>query len=767
MSEGPLFSSDVQTVRVFENVVERHSVLMVDGGKPANRPKGSLSSLSFKSGNSSDEGTLVTATYKESMSPSSPLRVAHAMDTVKTVEEIRAVSENVPSAQWEDKAMTLRSRRSEGKAAEQQPRELRVGALQKWNVIGLEHEVSLEKDKKEAKVEQEEPMKMLKAEEQPKPRATFFALTGQMQEIFSSAPEESEFSVTSPGKFLPVRSSSLDQEFGQPSRGLVEESFMEVEKKKAKVKELEREKQRQLETEKDALLEFQRMKQREVQREAERQRQRALAKQKQLELQELERQRQKNEREKQRQWEEETLRELERQRQKELEWQRQREEEKQKELERQLQREEEKKLERQQQMEEYKLKELERQRQREKEKQKELERQRQRALERQMEEEKQKELDKERLLLEIQKEKQRLVELERRKEKERQMELEKQRLREKKEREEAERLKQMALEQEVLRMREIGKEQERQREMEKEVERQRQRDLEWERQRQLDMERWELENQRQRQWQLEKERQRREEIDRIKETERRQFMEFEKQAERAEQEKLRLREEAEKLRQKQQEAQERQRLKEKQERARLEASALKPTVVDLDSVLQNEPLLKTMTRWKEPMGYKQVDVFGAQLTTNKDPFTPSDSGVGTRSQVVPERDISWKVPSQTAVEWTLSPQDPWELRPVEMSVDQPVAEPRKQTNKLSPEQLLPRWEEQLLAPQKNWSSMLDEPLPPAPFSGTDARSKVYPSRISAGVTAELDWLPKELQPQDSQRPAQVHRRSQGSQVSQL
>lgn len=752
MSEGPKlappFSRDVQTVRVFENVVERHSVLMVDGENPANRPKGSLSSLSFKRGNSSDEGTLVTATYKESMSPSSPLRVAHAIDTVKTVEEIRAVSQSVPSAQWEDKAMTLRSRRSEGNAAEQQPRELRVGALQKWNVMGLEHEVSLEKDKKEARVEQEEAMKMLKAEEQPKPRATFFALTGQMQEMFSSPPEESEFSVTSPGKFLPVRrSSSLDQEFGQPSRGLVEESFMEVEKKKAKVKELEREKQRQLEMEKDALLEFERMKQREVQREAERQRQRALAKQKQLELQELERQRQKNEREKQRQWEEETLRELERQRQKELEWQRQREEEKQKELERQLQREEEKELERQQQMEEDKLKELERQRQREKEKQKEL--------------------DKERLLLEIQKEKQRLVELERRKEKERQMELEKQRLREKKEREEAERLKQMALEQEVLRMREIEKEQERQREMEREVERQRQRDLEWERQRQLDMERRELENQRQRQWQLEKERQRREEVERIKEMERRQFLEFEKQEERAEQEKLRIREETEKLWQKQQEAQERQRLKEKQERARLEASALKPTVVDLDSVLQNEPLLKTMTRWKEPTGYKHVDVFGAQLTTNKDPFTPSDSGVGTRSQVVPERDISWKVPSQTAVEWTLSPQDPWELRPVEMSVDHPVAEPRKQTNKLSPEQLLPRWEEQLLAPQKNWSSMLDEPLPPAPFSGTDARSKVYPSRISAGVTAELDWLPKELQPQDSRRPAQVHRRSQGSQVSQL
>ncbi|XP_040897726.1 calponin homology domain-containing protein DDB_G0272472 [Toxotes jaculatrix] len=890
-------SSEVQTVRasLFENVVERHSVLMMDEGNPVNKPKDSLSSLSFKRGNSEDEGTLVTATYKEPVSPSSPLRVLHAFDTVQAIEENRAVSENVPSAQWEDKAMTLRSRRSEGSrpaertgsaqaepalalTPEQQPRYLRVGALQKWTTTGLDQDAGMEKgmpkdSQREGQVaadkdrhreaEQEEVaaapkrLKMLQAEEQQKPRATYFALTGQIHEPVSPVDAGAntgdmglpfnEFSVRSAlggsqGKILPVRRNpSLDEAFGKTSQDQVEElmmrshmshrevrsaldghtteEMMEVEKKKevkketekhkAKMKELEREKQRQLEMEKQAQLEFARMKERDMQREFERQRQKAFEKEKQ----EFEKKQRALERQKQL--------ELEKQKQQELEI------EKQRELER----------ERQRQLEKEKRQELERQREIEREKLRAQERERQRELEkqRQREEERQKELDKERRLLEIQKEKQKMEELERIKELERQqlldfqkqkqkererqqvIELEKQRLREKMEREEAEKLKQMALEQEMLRLKELDKERERQREMEKEwqremerekqkeVEREKQRELE--RQRQLDIERQELENQRLRQQELEKERQRKEELERLKEMERRMLMEFEKQkqAERDRQQILELekrrlrekmeREEAEKMRQiaKQQEA-ERQRLKEKQkkeeqERARMESSPLRPQVVDLDSVIRNDPFSKAApqrsdraTRWKEPSprveeSYKpailDIDAFTSQtqLFPSKDLFpVPSiqgvDAGFGAKLQPMPERDVSWKVPPQTSVGfsspvWTTCPQDPWELRPVEMSVDKP--EPRKHSSKVSPEQLLLRQEERLLAPQRHWSAMLDEPLHSAPFPGTDAKTGSSPGGLSSSAPAEQIWLPREPQPQNSRVEVRSHRRSQGSQ----
>ncbi|TNM89980.1 hypothetical protein fugu_004214 [Takifugu bimaculatus] len=158
------FGSDVQRVRVFENVVEKQNVLMMEDGKFAQKPKVLLNRRSFNRGKSEEEGTLVTATYIDAVSPPSPLRVAHTFDTLK-MEENRAVSENVPSAEWEDKAMTLRSRRTDGKTQEQ-PRILRVGALQKWPAGGLE---------------QVEQLKMLQPEEQPKAKATYFALTGKKQ----------------------------------------------------------------------------------------------------------------------------------------------------------------------------------------------------------------------------------------------------------------------------------------------------------------------------------------------------------------------------------------------------------------------------------------------------------------------------------------------------------------------------------------------------------------------------------------------------------
>ncbi|XP_068460589.1 uncharacterized protein KIAA1671 isoform X2 [Clinocottus analis] len=771
---GP--GSDLQTVKasLFEHVVERHSVLMVEDGTPVSEPNDSFSSPSFKRGNDEDEGTLVTATYKEPLSPS-PLRVSHAFDTVQAVEESRAVSELIPSAQWEDKAMTLRSRRSEGSRPveertgsaqdepalavmpEQQPRFLRVGALHKWTSTGLETREepgSLDQNRDgQREAEQEEVaaapkrLKMLQSEEQPKPRATYFALTGQIQKPVSpvDAGESigdvtvsfDDFSVrsaldSSQTKLLPIRRNPpLDEAFGKNSKAQVEEmmmrshislremrstldaqtteEMMDVEKKRElkkdterhmeKMKEFEREKQRQLETEKEAHLKFARMKEREMQREFERQRQKAFEREKQV----FE--------EKQRALERRKQLELEQRQKQELESARIRELEK----ERQLQLEKEKRQNLERKIERDKLREQERERQREQERP------------RQREEERQRELDKEIQLLEIQKEKRKMEELKRikelerlqllefekqkQKEKETQqlMELEKQRLREKRDREEAEKIRQIALEQEIIRMKEYSKERERQKELQKEIERekqrelerQRQRDLEREQQRQLDIERQELENQRLRQRELEKERQRKDDSERIKEMERRQLLELErqKQAERDKWQILELekrrrresveREEAEKMRQiaKQQEA-ERQRLKERQKKEEQERG--------LDAA------------------------FGARLH----PSTP-------------DVDVSWRLPQQTSAItsplWTTSLQDPWELRPVEMAVDRPMAEPRKQTNKLSPEHLLLRQEERLA------------------------------QRQSSNASEEKIWLPREQQPQDSRGEGQSQRRSQGSQ----
>ncbi|XP_034547458.1 protein piccolo [Notolabrus celidotus] len=840
-------SADVQKVRasLFENVVERHSVMMLDEGKA----KDPLSSPLFRR-ESSDEGTLVTAIYKEPVSPSSPLRVLHSFDTVQAVDESRAVSESIPSAQREDKAMTLRSRRSEGSRPteerntepalsgmpEQQPRYLRVGALPKWSITSLQQDASKEPQQegqaaletgrdRQREAEQGEVaaapkrLKMLPADEQPKPRATYFALTGQIQEPVSPSldvnspfddPSVRSALGTAQGKVHPIRRNpSLDEAYGKISQDQVEEStdkqamgeMMEVEKKrelikeaerkKAKTKELEREKQRQLELENEAHLDFERMKERERQRDFERQRQKAYEKEKQ---DALERQR---------------LIELEKQKLQELEREKQeRERQRQRQLEKEKRREIKRKM------------ELEKMREEEKERQREQDRQRQR------EEERQRELDRERQLLENQKEKQRIEELERIKELERLqllefqkqkqrdierqqiIEMEKQRLREKMEREEAEKIKQMALEQEMLRLREIDKEREKQREMERELERekqerQRQREIDRERQRKLDIERQELENQRQRR-ELEKERRKKEEMERIKEMERRQFLEFEKQkqADREKQQILELerrrlrekieREEAEKMRliAKQQEG-ERQRLKEKQkkeeqERAKLEAAALRPGVVDLDSVLRNDPYSKASsqhsdpaTRWKEPSpraeeSYKpailDIDSFTsqAQLYPSKDLFPVSgiqggDSGFGVPLQPSPERDITWKVPVQTtagfsSAVWTTTPQDPWELRPVEMSVDKPVADPRKTASKMNPDQLLLRLQgERTQTPQRHWQ---DEPVLLSPLAGGEAKTEGPAGGVSSSTTAEKIWLPL---PPDSRADVRSHRRSHGAQ----
>nr|XP_029492911.1 proteoglycan 4-like [Oncorhynchus nerka] len=176
-------SSGAQTVRaaLFENVVERHSVLVMEEDRAQSATKGCPKrSVSLKLGDGEKDGTLVTATYRKPVSPSSPLLVEHLFDTVQAVGERRAVSECVPLAQLEDKAMTLRSRRSEGNRSaraepveerhaqvqgvlsmaqrrapasqqEQGPHYLRVGVLQKWNTTEMDREAEVEKGRQREK----------------------------------------------------------------------------------------------------------------------------------------------------------------------------------------------------------------------------------------------------------------------------------------------------------------------------------------------------------------------------------------------------------------------------------------------------------------------------------------------------------------------------------------------------------------------------------------------------------------------------------------
>ncbi|XP_029916516.1 titin homolog [Myripristis murdjan] len=888
----------VLTVRasLFENVVERHSVLVVDEDQHKHEAKSLPRSLPLKRGDGEDEGTLVTATYREPVSPSSPLRVLHSFDTVPAVQESRAVSKSIPVAQLEEKAMTLRSRRSEENRPaptqgepvvglmpeQQQPRYLRVGALQKWTAdleqeAGIEEDLrkdserdrqmALEKEREQQRdAEMEEAaaapkrLKMLEMDEPPKPRATYFALTGQIQEPGNVEADRGDvgvpfddFSVrsghwSSQGKVVPLRRNpSLEEAFIKSENSIekslisekerelawdrqVTEGEMEVEKhrelnreterQRMRLIELEREKQRQHEAERQAHLEFARMKEREMQREYERQKKkekenlRELEKQKQQQLEKEKQQEVEREREKQRQLERERLRQLERERQRQLEKERrQLEKERQRELE----------MERQREMERERLRELER----EKERQQEQERQRKR------EQERQKELDKERRLLELQKERQRAEELERiqemerrqlleferqkQKEKERQqlLELEKQRLREKMEREEAEKIKQMAIQQEVDRHKELERQRaiekerckELERERQRELERQKQRDLERERQKQLDLERQELENQRIRQRELEKEKQRKEELERMMEIERRKLAEFEKQKQverererqqlvELEKQRLRdkmMREEAEKLRQvaKQQEA-ERQRLKEKQrkeqqERMALDSSPLRPKVLDLDSVLRDDSFSKATpqhsdpaTRWRQvsPRAdelYKpailDIDSFTTQTqpSPSKDMFPVAgiqviEAGSGSRSQpLTPETDSGRKLTPESSLgrpspTWTVSLQDPWELRPGEMSVDRPPAraEPlKKPANKLSVEQFLLRHEDMLLAPERRWSGVPDQQQHSSHFSSEEPKT--------ANTPMEQIWLPREPERCDNKLDVWERRSSQGAQ----
>ncbi|XP_070993590.1 zinc finger CCCH domain-containing protein 13-like [Oncorhynchus clarkii lewisi] len=735
-------SSGVQTVRaaLFENVVERHSVLVMEEDRAQNNTKSCPKrSVSLKLGDGEKGGSLVTSPYREPVSPSSPLRVEHLFDTVHAVGERRAVSESVPSAQLEDKAMTLRSRHSEGNRParaepvekrparvqgdlsstqrgapasqhEQGPRYLRVGALQKWNTSEVDRGAEVEKGrqrererKEEEKerqreaerrmqmaVEREKPreqdrereevaapkrLKMLEADEQPpKPRATYFALTGQIQEVISHGDEGTEkgdmevpfdFSVMSgqwgsQGKVK--RNPSLVKPFGKSSQGQEQEEElerkqtqerkretawdrktgmdeMEIEKQKQvleEVRELEREKERQRERK-----EFEREKQRQL--EIERQKQLEYARKREMEKQrELERERQ-NELEKETQTELERRCELERERQCELERERQCE------------------LERERQCELERECELERQKEFKRERQRQFDLERQKKLERQMVEELEeiKEMETRQL---FRFEKQKLAERER----QQLLELEKQILREKMEREEQEKMGQQAIQQEV--------DQERQRELERE----RQRELERERQREL------------------------------------------------------------------------------------EGSPHSPGA-----------------RWKHPSprgedhyrpGILDIDSFRSQTQTQPSPtrevfpiagIKGSDPGSGVRSHT-PEREVSRRVGAmgRPSPVWAPSQQELWEQRLGfnEESVDRPMAgpePPRKPANKPSLEQLLHRQLDRatapILVPERRWSGMPSE----ASFPRREPHSPRSPM--------EQTWFPQDSGPQGHRVEARGQRRSQGSQ----
>ncbi|XP_064822423.1 plectin-like isoform X2 [Oncorhynchus masou masou] len=566
-------SSGAQTVRaaLFENVVERHSVLVMEEDRAQSATKGCPKrSVSLKLGDGENDGCLVTATYRKPVSPSSPLLVEHLFDTVQAVGERRAVSESVPLAQLEDKAMTLRSRRSEGNRSaraeqveerhaqvqgvlslaqrrapdsqqEQGPHYLRVGVLQKWNTTEMNREAEVEKgrqrekererreDEKEKQreaerrmqmdVDREKPreqerereevaapkrLKMLEADEQPpKPRATYFALTGQIQEAVSVGDEETErgnvkvpfdnFSMKSgqwgsQGKVLQVRRNpSLDEAFGKSSQGQQQEELME----RNQTQERERGTAWDRQTWREEL---------------------GIEKQKQVDLEKVK----ELEREKERQFESkeferEKWTQLDMERQKPLEYARKREKEKLKELERERHNEleNERLSERQRELERQRWHELQRERQIELERQKEFEKERQRQLdlERQKEFEKERQLDLERQK-EFEKERQRQLDLERQKEfeKERQLDLERQK--------------------EFEKERQLDLERQKEFEKERQLDLERQKEFEKERQRQLDLERQkEFEKERQRQLDLERQKK----LERIKEMERKQMFEFEKQ----------------------------------------------------------------------------------------------------------------------------------------------------------------------------------------------------------------------------------------------
>ncbi|XP_076859364.1 uncharacterized protein LOC143512666 [Brachyhypopomus gauderio] len=527
----------VQTVRaaLFENVVERHNVHMLEDGGPTAQPGGSVTptprrSLSGRGtlrppASVEEEGSLVMATLREASSPPSTRRVGHVFDTVVAVEGTRAVSETLSPAQPEERALALRSRRSEPRGEPRQQsarptappgdgnasmstisdphkeqdgqagrsaletgntRYLRVGALVKWDSEGVDEESEVER------VKQRELLKNME-EELQRQMEVHKAATADMEE------EEREIEAERQKRLEAERQKRLEAE---------RQKQLEAERQK----QLEAERQKQLEAERQKQLEAERQKRLEAERqkqlEAERQKQLEAERQKRLEAERLKR----LEAERLKQLEAERLKQLEAERLKQLEAERlkQLEAERQKQLEAERQKQLEAERQKQLEAERQKRLEAERQKRLEAERQKRLETERQKRFEaerlKQLEAERLKQLEAERLK---QLEAERLKQLEA--EKQKQLEAERQK------RLEAERQKQL----EAERQKQLEAERQKQLEAErqKQLEAERQKRLEAERQKQLEAERQkQLEAERQKQ--LETERQKQLEAERVRERER-------------------------------------------------------------------------------------------------------------------------------------------------------------------------------------------------------------------------------------------------------
>ncbi|XP_061672240.1 calponin homology domain-containing protein DDB_G0272472 isoform X2 [Syngnathoides biaculeatus] len=428
---GPRF--EMQTVQgsLFNNTVGKASV--TNGADLLSNPP-------LQVGSKEDEGTLVTAMYKDSVSPKL-LRVNHTVDTFQGMGENLSSRHSEGNRKMMETSTLIEGEPASAMPAEQQPRYLRIGSLQKWPTTDvaqepgiknamLKHlqrskEIDLNKDKdRQKEADHEETpgapkrMKTLPMDEKPKPKAIYFALTGQIQasvsldtgsDIIDSPVPSDDFAMGSgqidtQGKIAEIkRNMSINQTSGDKKQAKYDD-IMEMshvsprlddltpDKKTELVKivqtkderqngkiNIDRDKERQMEIEKQALLQYSQMKEREMQREFERRKSFEMEKQKQRALQshnlqelefgllkDMEKQRQlyfkqenanRLEQEMQRGQDVERHRELEKQRQKEMHRQMEQEKEKQQKLQRQREQE----LERQQELMRLKEQEIERQ----------------------------------------------------------------------------------------------------------------------------------------------------------------------------------------------------------------------------------------------------------------------------------------------------------------------------------------------------------------------------------------------------------------------
>uniref|UniRef100_A0A9J7YPU8 Si:ch73-138n13.1 n=1 Tax=Cyprinus carpio carpio TaxID=630221 RepID=A0A9J7YPU8_CYPCA len=754
-------SGGVQTVRasMFDHVVERHNVQIMEDNisqdpraqqestiKPMPRRNHSLriQDNTFKALEDDDSCSLVKATYREQVSPSSPVRVEHVFDTVAVFGESHAVSEVLPTASLEDRALTLRSRRSVPPGKEDRPtheisnllkdeaatpRYLRVGALHKWTATeadrGIESQreqqremlrkieeeiqrqtelhmaaaAALEEEEEDSEAERKKQLeaqrdrerereevaapkrpKMLEAEEQMnKPRATYFALTGQIQEPVHQGERVDEEAILGRVKQNMV---------GGEDRGMKEVPFDDFTVRLGqwgpqnpvapfrRNPSLEAAMHRDLQEEQHkndtGLRTDNRLQERERQKavrgEMEIERQRQAEFEKMMKQRDLEIEKQKIEREKRR--------EAEKQKQKE----RQKELERQRELERQWEIERQKReKERQKQIEYERMKaaekELDQQREFERQRQKEFEREKERMLEQEML--KIREFEKQKEMLEL----------------ERQREIERQKQRELEKQREMDRLKELERQRDLERQREL----ERQQEIERQRETERQKELERQKQRELEIEKWKRQKVEEREAKKELE-----ELERIKELERRQLLDFELQRQRErqlqqEQVKQRSKKEREERQQhpERQRGAERHRIETEQERS-IPTSPLRPKVLDLDAVSlgfrsgrdshENSPT----ARWKQPSLrpdelYKpailDIDSFRSQTQPNTFPLTGfaglESGGVGSVIQARPQATQPNVLQSQTASQVQSPPQS--QFHPQSQSFFQPSPAERMRT----------------------------------------------------------------------------------------